>query len=211
MQFTPLPQDWEKLKIPSGRPATSYQPNGSQFKEDVEAAKGVTASYLEELQQQMEQKQQAQQPPPQVTEEAVRSWFDEWNAAMATGEASVVANRYSPQAVMVSTVSSTPRATPQEIFEYYQLFLWSRPQAKAIQSYVTVSKHWCKDVGVLEYTLKDSNGKIQQRMKERYSFLYVFDDSAGWKIAHHHSAVIPDGLQDMSDRMQGDTENRFFQ
>jgi uncharacterized protein (TIGR02246 family) len=220
MQFTPLPHDWDKLKIPSSRPGSLYQPNDSSNKRDVQDAKGLTASYLEQLEQQIDEKQQQAeppiippeyQPPPQVTEEAVRSWFDEWNAAMATGEASVVANWYSPQAVMVPIVSSTPRTTPQEIFEYYQLFLWSRPQARAIQSYVTVSKHWCKDVGVLEYTLKDSNGEIQERIKERYSFLYIYDDSAGWKIAHHHSAVISYGIQEMSERIQDDTDNRFFQ
>jgi len=205
-QVTPLPRDWRQLQtrrasaLDMDNDANSLSSTSSVYDPRNEP----TTSSPTKSQRQVTQ-------PPSVTEAEVRSWFDEWNAAMATGEAEIVANRYSGEAVMMSPLSETPRTTPLEILEFYKLFLWNRPQARALQSFVTISKHWCKDVGVLQYTLKDSEGKVRQRIKERYSFLYVFDEAAGWKIAHHHSAVIPEGLQDTAEQIINDDDKGFFQ
>lgn len=212
-QVTPLPQDWDQLHAPdrslvadseSSLPGISL-PERSKMSNNTEDGGSAT-----ERQQGTKQRQAVL--PPTVTEEQVRGWFEEWNNAMATGDPKVVADRYVPSAVMLPTISDKPRTTPQEILEFYQLFLWSRPRARALQSYVTVSTHYCKDVGVLEYALKDSQGHIQQRIRERYSFLYVYDEAGGWKIAHHHSSVMPDGVQEAGRRIDDeDNDSRFFQ
>lgn len=110
----------------------------------------------------------------------------------------------------MTPMSRKPNTTPQEIMEYYQLFLWNRPQAKALESLVTISKYWCKDVGLLEYVLRNKDGKAR-RVKERYSFLYTYDEASGWKIAHHHASVMPEGLQDMSGAINVSDDSRFFQ
>jgi uncharacterized protein (TIGR02246 family) len=192
-QVTPLPIDWGLLRVPdTSRP--------------VSTASAATNNDLSSIEP---QKERLVTQPPVVTEQQVRGWFVEWNNAMATGDPNVVANRYAQQAVMMATVSDTPRTTPQEILEFYQLFLGSRPQAKSLQSFVTISTHWCKDMGILEYTLKDSEGRIQQQIKERYSFLYVFDDAGGWKIAHHHSSVLPFGSSDSSKGEKLDDSSSF--
>jgi uncharacterized protein (TIGR02246 family) len=208
-QFTmsPLPQDWDQLRAAHSFPdlpqPTVSPPRRAMMDGDVDQPKDTSGD-----------REQKNQPhlPPKVTEVQVRQWFDEWNNAMATGDPEVVARRYSSDAVMMTTMSRKPKKTPQEILEYYQLFLWNRPQAKVLESFVTVSEHWCKDIGVLEYTMR--NGKKQaQRVKERYSFLYTYDEASGWKIAHHQASVMPQGLQETSGAIKDDDDNdsRFFQ
>jgi len=49
--------------------------------------------------------------------------------------------------------------------------------------------NWAKDAGIYEFTMSVSGGKV----KGRYSFVYIFEDNA-WKIAHHHSSVMPEQL-----------------
>ena len=148
-------------------------------------------------------------PTPIVTETDVRNWFEEWNAALATGDVDAVANRYGEKAILVPSLSySNPRTTPAAIKEYYQAFLWSRPQATVVQRHVTISEHFVKDVGVLEYSFK--NGPETERVKERYSFLYLFDAVGGWKIMHHQQSVVTEELQEAGTRGDG-SDASFFQ
>ncbi|KAG7344368.1 calcium/calmodulin dependent protein kinase II association-domain containing protein [Nitzschia inconspicua] len=209
-QFTvsPLPQDWKQIRAKHDsmdelRPTVS--PPRSTYNKKVGNSTVLA----------IEPKEQQSKPnnlPPKVSKEQVRQWFSEWNNAMATGDPSVVAHRYAAHAVLMTTMSRKPKTTLQEIQEFYQLFLWNRPQAKALESFVTISEHWCKDVGVLEYVLRDNDGHAQ-RVKERYSFLYTYDETSGWKIAHHHSSIMPQELQELSGAIEVDSDNdsRFFQ
>ena len=145
--------------------------------------------------------------PPSVTEKLVRSWFEDWNAAMTVGDHHAVASLYSPEAVLFTSASAAPKTTAQEITTFYQIFLWNRPTAKVLQSFVTISKYWCKDVGVLEYTIRGSARKI----RERYSFLYIYTDAGGWKIAHHHCSMVPTDLQETGLNILGDSGDQSFQ
>lgn len=180
-QFTisPLPRDWDRLRAKRGlsqipKPTVS-PPRSMLLTSDSDSRDESVAEPQFDPEQRL-------QPmfPPKVTEKQVRQWFSEWNNAMATGDPKVVANRYSMQAVMMSTMSLKPKTTRQEILEFYQLFLWNRPQTKVLETFVTISTHWCKDFGILEYTFRDISGPIK-RVKERYSFLYIFDEASGWK------------------------------
>jgi uncharacterized protein (TIGR02246 family) len=190
--LSPLPNDWNQLltvrRLPSIENYNDKDFLGSTTTSTTGEGVQVTS-------------------PPTVTEEQVRSWFGEWNAAMATGDPEAVANRYATDAVMMTTASATPKSTPEEIQEFYQMFLWNRPKAKVLQSLVTRSTHWCKDVGVLEYTMN----RGEQRIRERYSFLYVYDDATGWKIAHHHSAVFVGDLTESGPEIRGDENSEYFQ
>jgi hypothetical protein len=144
---------------------------------------------------------------PVVTETDVRNWFEEWNAALATGDVDAVANRYGNKAILVPSLSySTPRTTSEAIKEYYQVFLWSRPQANVLQRHITISDYFVKDVGVLEYRFKDNNA---ERVKERFSFLYLFDEVGGWKIMHHQQSLVAGEIQEAGPR-EGSSPS-FFQ
>ncbi|KAL3914246.1 MAG: hypothetical protein SGARI_000227, partial [Bacillariaceae sp.] len=174
-QLSPLPQDWAELR-------QSWTP--SMVVRGAETSSTPSVGLEDPGPALM---------PPTVAEGQVRGWFVEWNTAMATGDPSVVMNRYAPDAVMMTTMSQQPKTTPQEIAQFYQMFLWNRPQAKQLESHVTLASHWAKDIGVLEYTMTKSDGQVQ-KVQERYSFLYTFDEAAGWRIAHHHASVMPGTL-----------------
>ena len=57
------------------------------------------------------------------------------------------------------------------------------------RSYVTIGNNWCQDAGVYEFTM----GATGDKVKGRYSFVYVWEDGQ-WKISHHHSSVMPEAF-----------------
>jgi hypothetical protein len=44
-------------------------------------------------------------------------------------------------------------------------------------------------VGIFEFTI----GATGDKVKSRYSFFYIHEDG-DWKISHHHSSVMPEGM-----------------
>jgi hypothetical protein len=44
-------------------------------------------------------------------------------------------------------------------------------------------------VGNFEFTI----GATGDKVKSRYSFFYIHEDG-DWKISHHHSSVMPEGM-----------------
>ena len=99
----------------------------------------------------------------------------------------VVAARYSKNPVLLPTVSDTPRTDKAGLVDYFTNFCKLQPQGEIIDSYVTVGEGWAKDVGIYEFTM----GATGDKVKARYSFVYVYEDGA-WKIAHHHSSAMPE-------------------
>jgi hypothetical protein len=58
-----------------------------------------------------------------------------------------------------------------------------------ICSYVNIGHNWCQDAGIYEFTM----GATGDKVKGRYSFVYVWEDGE-WKISHHHSSVMPEAF-----------------
>ena len=123
----------------------------------------------------------------QITKKEVKDLFYLWNDALATLDSDKVAKRYSTQAVLLPTVSDTPRTDYDSIKDYFDNFLNLKPQGEILESHVLVGDNWCKDVGIYEFTM----GKDGSKVKARYSFVYVFEDGE-WKISHHHSSTMPE-------------------
>ena len=63
-----------------------------------------------------------------ITQDEVKGLFDQWNAALATGNADTVTARYSDDAVLLPTVSNKPRVNHAEIKDYFEHFLQKHPQ-----------------------------------------------------------------------------------
>jgi len=124
-----------------------------------------------------------------ITDEECRSLFYLWNDALATLDADQVAKRYSSKGVLLPTVSDEARSDYDGIHSYFVDFCEKKPQGEILESYVTTGEGWCKDVGIYEFTMGSTGDKV----KARYSFVYVFEDGE-WKIAHHHSSVMPEGM-----------------
>ena len=124
-----------------------------------------------------------------ITAPEVKSLFKFWNDALATLDADAVAMRYAKKAVLLPTVSDTPRTDYDSIKNYFESFLLKKPQGTILESFVTIGENWCKDVGIYEFSMGADGSKV----KGRYSFVYVYEDGE-WKISHHHSSVMPEAF-----------------
>merc|ERR1712003_76080 len=124
-----------------------------------------------------------------IKKEEVRGLFQLWNDALATGDSSLVASRYAKSGVLLPTVSDKPRDNFSSIKNYFDSFLLKKPQGEILESFVTIGTNWCQDVGIYEFTL----GATGDKVKVRYSFVYVYEDGQ-WKIAHHHSSQMPEEI-----------------
>lgn len=124
-----------------------------------------------------------------INKKEVQNLFHLWNDALATGDSTAVANRYSKEAVLLPTVSDVPRTSFVLIKDYFDSFLKKQPQGEIISSNVIIGTNWAQDAGVYEFTMGVDGSKV----KGRYSFIYVYEDGE-WKISHHHSSVMPEAL-----------------
>jgi len=124
-----------------------------------------------------------------IKKEEVQNLFHLWNDALATGDSSLVAARYASNGVLLPTVSDIPRDNNAKIVNYFDAFLQKQPQGEILESFVTIGTNWCQDVGIYEFTL----GATGDKVKARYSFVYVYEDGQ-WKIAHHHSSQMPEAI-----------------
>ncbi|KAL3811326.1 hypothetical protein ACHAXA_007391 [Cyclostephanos tholiformis] len=127
--------------------------------------------------------------PKAITEEEVKNLFYLWNSALATEDPDAVAKRYASKPVLLPTVSDVPRTDYHLIKDYFVGFLKKKPQGKILESYVTIGHNWCQDAGIYEFTMGSTGDKV----KGRYSFVYVWEDGE-WKISHHHSSVMPEAF-----------------
>ena len=124
-----------------------------------------------------------------ITEDEVRGLFSLWNDALATLKPREVAMRYAEKGVLLPTVSDVPRTDFNSIQDYFENFLKNKPQGEILESNVTIGHNWCQDVGIYEFTM----GATGDKVKGRYSFVYVHEDGE-WKISHHHSSVMPEAF-----------------
>ena len=75
------------------------------------------------------------------------------------------------------------------IKDYFVNFLKKKPQGKILESNVTIGHDWCQDAGIYEFKMGTTGDKV----KGRYSFIYVWEGGE-WKISHHHSSVMPEAF-----------------
>ena len=125
-----------------------------------------------------------------TTKETIRSLFHTWNKALATGNPDTVTAMYTTDAVLLPTVSDTPRTSPLAIRDYFLHFLQNKPHGSILESHVQVlGDTAAQDVGLYEFTM----GVDQSTVTARYSFVYRRnDDQDAWKICHHHSSILPE-------------------
>jgi uncharacterized protein (TIGR02246 family) len=127
--------------------------------------------------------------PKTITEEEVRGLFQLWNSALATLDSDAVTKRYSSKPTLLPTVSDVPRTDYDLIKDYFDGFLKNKPQGEILESFVTIGNNWCQDSGIYEFTM----GATGDKVKGRYTFVYVWEDGQ-WKISHHHSSVMPEAF-----------------
>ncbi|KAG2441855.1 hypothetical protein HXX76_003463 [Chlamydomonas incerta] len=122
--------------------------------------------------------------------------FAQWNAALATLNASKVASLYAPTAVLLPTVSDKVRNTPAEIQDYFVAFLKKEPQGVIdnIDGTSPNIRFLAPDVainsGTYVFTLKNDDG-TRSKVRARYTYVYKKYGSK-YLIEEHHSSVMPE-------------------
>ncbi|MEH2481549.1 uncharacterized protein (TIGR02246 family) [Nitrobacteraceae bacterium AZCC 2146] len=126
-----------------------------------------------------------------VTTKQVEALFDRWNASLATLDPAKVTANYASDAVLLPTVSNTPRTDSAAIQDYFVHFLEKHPQGKIDSRTVRIGCNTASDVGTYTFTLSGNAPGEKQIVKARYSYVYVYRDKK-WLIAHHHSSAMPE-------------------
>jgi len=131
------------------------------------------------------------QPGTQVVcspldEQQVEGWFESWNQALATGDPAQVAQLYGHQALLLPTLSSELRETPEAITDYFQSFLARHPSGSVTHRQIRLGCNGAVDAGTYRFTLHDPEATVEAR----FTFVYGLEDGQ-WRILHHHSSLLP--------------------
>jgi uncharacterized protein (TIGR02246 family) len=140
-----------------------------------------------------------------LSQEEVRSLFNLWNDALATLDPKKVAARYAKQSILLPTVSDTPRTTKATITDYFVNFLQKKPQGRILEGMVQTGDGWATDAGVYEFTMGADGSKVLAR----YTYMYIFEDGE-WKIAHHHSSVMPEEYLNAGETLNDEEVRSLF-
>lgn len=116
-----------------------------------------------------------------------RAFSDSW----ATGDAGKVAELFAPDAVLLATVSNTPRTTPAGIRDYFEHFLAGKPVAHLDTSTIRLGCNTAAKFGTWTIDLTDAAAGQQSEVHARYTFVYKFDHGQ-WRIDHLHSSRMPE-------------------
>lgn len=113
--------------------------------------------------------------------------FDQWNESLATGNASIVAANYAPNAILLPTVSNKVRRTEAERIDYFKHFLLKKPHGEIDQANVRVFGDIALNSGLYTFTFSDGS-----KVHARYTFVYQKQSDGRWLIIEHHSSKLPE-------------------
>lgn len=122
-----------------------------------------------------------------VTERQVAALFDEWNAALAAGDADAVVRLYAPHSILLPTVSDQPRLSVAEKRDYFVHFLENRPRGSIDQRFVEIDCNSVVDAGLYTFRFGTTGAVVHAR----YSFTWRLADGH-WHITSHHSSAMPE-------------------
>ncbi|GAA2299551.1 hypothetical protein GCM10010234_47790 [Streptomyces hawaiiensis] len=129
-----------------------------------------------------------------VTKAQVLGLFDNWNAALRTGDPKKVADLYARDAVLLPTVSNQVRTDRAGIVDYFEHFLQNKPVGTKVESVVNVlDRDTVIDTGVYEFALTDHETGEKSTVKARYTYAYEKQPNGKWLIVNHHSSKMPQG------------------
>lgn len=126
-----------------------------------------------------------------VTQADVESLFGTFNNAWATKNPDTVAQLFTKDAVLLATVSNTPRTDHASIRDYFVGFLKPNPVGTINSSTVKIGCNTAARLGTWTVTVTDPSTGTKTDIKARYSFLYRIEDGV-WKIDHLHSSMMPE-------------------
>jgi uncharacterized protein (TIGR02246 family) len=116
-----------------------------------------------------------------------RALFDDWNAALATGDPAAVDAKYAEDAVLLPTVSPGIHETSEERLAYFEGFLQNEPQGVITEDVVqSVGPDAISHSGLYSFTM----GATGDVVPARFTFDWKKVDGE-WRIVEHHSSKEP--------------------
>ncbi|MCP3802206.1 SgcJ/EcaC family oxidoreductase [Allokutzneria sp. A3M-2-11 16] len=121
------------------------------------------------------------------SQQRIAALFSQWNAALATGSPSTVADLYARNAVLLPTVSNEVRTDRARIVNYFETFLAKKPSGRILSSTITVlDNNSATNNGTYRFSFADGS-TVDAR------FTYVYEKVGGrWLIVTHHSSAMPE-------------------
>lgn len=95
---------------------------------------------------------------------------------------------YDPDSILLPTLSSKPRFSPEEKADYFVEFMKNGPVGAIDLRKIRIGCNSAVDVGLYSFTFAATGTTV----KARYSFTYQWD-SNHWGITSHHSSLMPEG------------------
>lgn len=126
---------------------------------------------------------------PRQTE--IEAAFNAWKTANCAGNIEEICALYAPDAIFWGTISPFLRTTPDEIRDYFLLFLNPAP-IKILHHHPQIRFHSNLALHSGSYTFYfPAQGGIRY-IDARYSFAYERQSDGRWLIVDHHSSRMPD-------------------
>lgn len=122
-----------------------------------------------------------------ITEGQVAALFDQWNAALASGDADDVVKLYAPHSILLPTVSNQPRFSVAEKRDYFVHFLEDQPRGSIDRRFVEIGCNSVVDAGLYTFRFERTGAVVHAR----YSFTWKLVDRR-WRITSHHSSAMPE-------------------
>lgn len=119
---------------------------------------------------------------------AALALFERWNSSLQSRDPLRVAALYSDDAVLLPTVSSTPRLSAETRIDYFRKFLEHGPSGTLNSHVLQTACNVATLAGLYTFEFKDDKPPVAAR----YTFVYRFDGK-DWLISHHHSSAQPNG------------------
>ncbi|MCP9461090.1 MAG: DUF4440 domain-containing protein [Nitrospira sp.] len=119
-------------------------------------------------------------------QEDIAALFDRWNESLKTGNPQKVVANYAEKSVLLPTLSSKARFTPQEKEDYFHHFLENQPEGRIDSRTIELDCNTAIDEGLYSFVFKKTGAVA----KARYTFTYKWDGKR-WLITSHHSSTLP--------------------
>ena len=128
-----------------------------------------------------------------ATETDIAALFDKWNDALQTGNPEEVNARYADNAVLLPTLSNTPRTDSAGRIDYFEHFLAKKPVGTILTRTIKINCDDAVDTGTYNFDLTDpKTGKVTPT-PARYTYTYApVGPNGTWVITSHHSSAMPE-------------------
>jgi len=124
-----------------------------------------------------------------TSEAEIAKLFDRWNTSLQTGDPEQVADNYADNAVLLPTVSNTPRTSRESKIDYFEHFLADGPDGHINSREIHIGCNLAVDSGLYTFTFHNTGDVVQAR----YSYVYKWDGD-DWHIVSHHSSALPEDI-----------------